>query len=200
MCGSVVQLQPKGIIRKSPQEEIARVEILAKLAGEGVASRRFTIAVSGLSSLVERGCNAEVRECAIWGLMNTLLGNPRCINDGSIRVIVRAIGDSEESVSTTAESAAMVLARDFLDRAVPILLEEISDSGREEASKKMRSTVSTIFQLASSKEKAKLEAIIRRYGMELEGRSTKSVRMRRDKAARMPHQKKAPPKKIPRAA
>lgn len=151
--------------------------------------------MSGLSSLVERGCEAEVRECAIWGLMNTLLGNPRCINDGSIRVIVRAIGDSDDSVSTTAESAAMVLAKDFVERAVPILLEEISDSGEKEAANKMRSTVSTIFQLSSTKEKAKLEAIIRRYGMDLEG-GLKSVRMRRD--IPMPPKKASPHKMLRR--
>lgn len=189
-------MQPKTTVRKSVSEELSRVEILTKLAEEGVASRRFTVAVSGLSSLVERGCEAKVREYAIWGLMNTLLGNPKCINDGSIRVIVRAIGDCDESVSGTAESAALVLAKDF-ERTFPILLEETGDS-EGEASEKMRSTVSTILQLSSSKEKAKLEAAIRRYGTELEGRCVRSVRMRKDKTPVTP--KKAPVKMLRRVA
>jgi len=153
-------------MRISPGEELARVEALTKLAEEGVASRRFAVAVSGLSNLVERGSDAKVRDYAIWGLMNTLLSEPKCVNDGSIRVIVRAIGDKDEAVSITAETAALVLAKDFVGRAFPILLEEIQGAD-ERTSERLISTVRTICQLATPRERDKLDAIVRKHGVDL---------------------------------
>ncbi len=60
----------------------------------------------------------------------------------------------------------------------------------------MRSAIETIFQLASTREREKLEATIRRYGTELEGRGIKSVRMRRDNVVKMPPKKASPQKML----
>jgi hypothetical protein len=166
MCGHSVLVRPDVKIRKSPEEELARIEILSSLAREGSGGRRFSVAVSGLTSFVERGCEGAVRERAIMELMNLLLGDPKYASDGTLRVIVRAMGDADGEVRDTAECAAMVLAKDFASRAFPILLQEM-DGADEETSEKMLSTISIICKLATPKEREKLNWIVMKHNSEM---------------------------------
>lgn len=167
MSGSVVQLHPeagvrKCVARKTPGEERALIEKTRSLLEKGAAPETWIFSVRKLTSLVENGADAEVRECAICALMNIAGERPEYMTRRSMAAIMRAIGEGNERLSRIADMAAMVLVQDFREESFPVLLRELDAAG-EEASERMVSTVKSIYSLSSEVEKGELGEMVEKH-------------------------------------
>ena len=114
---------------------------------------------------IESAPAPKAREAAVFELMNSLLENEDA-DEKAVGAIVRAIGDRNKSVSTTADFGTMVLAKDYPEKALPVLLDECAKA-RGKASERMLSTLRSLHALSSGCERKRLQEMAEKRGIKL---------------------------------
>lgn len=115
---------------------------------------------------IERAPAPAAREAAVFELMNSLLEREDEINEKTVGAIARAIGDRNKSVSTTADLGALMLAKDFPEKTLPVLLKEYAKA-KGKASEKMLSTIQSLYTLSSLGERTRLQEMAGKRGIKL---------------------------------
>ncbi len=125
---------------------------------------------------VRNGLSPQVRESALFGLMDVLLTDSSQIKKERIDTLAWALSDREERVSVTSDLALTILVKDHPEKVFPVLLQNEKSAGPK-LSRRISETIRSIYALSSFRDRVKLRDLARKHGRELAAK-TKSRRQK----------------------
>ncbi|MFP3950491.1 MAG: hypothetical protein ACLFUZ_05400 [Candidatus Micrarchaeia archaeon] len=121
---------------------------------------------------VRNGLSPQIRESALFGLMDVLLADSSQISEERVNALTWALTDKEERVSVTSDLALTILVKDYPDKVFPVLLKNEKSSGPK-LSRKISETIRSIYALSSFKDRVKLQDLARKHGKELSKKTSR---------------------------
>ncbi|MBD3390109.1 hypothetical protein GF415_04140 [Candidatus Micrarchaeota archaeon] len=122
---------------------------------------------------IRNGLSPQVRESALFGLMDILLTDSSQIKNDRVGTLTWALNDREERVSVTSDLALTMLVKDYPDKVFPILIQNEKSAGPK-LSRKISETIRSIYSLSSFRDRVKLRDLERKHGRELAAKTRQS--------------------------